>query len=286
MSQVDQFESAFRSAIRPIYEPHSIEFSKILIITDLSAESSEVFGKAVRKSLTPVLPATNAPEFSHLDKGSYDSTATLLEQVQTIRPNLIVTYRNLDTEDWCYQNSMGSRLDTLIHQAEPPVLVVPHPKATTENYGLKGNTRVMAVTDHLTGDHQLIDYAARFVDTKGRLILVHLEDQTTFDRYMEAISKITTIDTEHARSQIHSQLLKDPHDYISSCRDRLRSLTPTIQVDEIVEFADGYDQFRRHIDQQSVELLVIKGIDHQQPGIHGLADRLINETRKIPVLVV
>ncbi len=287
MSQVDQFESAFRSAIRPVYEPHGIELHKILTITDLPSEEAEGFEQSVQQYLMPITSDGSAPSFGRLDDGSYDSTASLLTQVAELNPKLIVTYRNLNTDDWRYQNSMGSRLDTLIHQTEIPILVLPHPKAQgTKGFSLSKNERVIAVTDHLTGDHTLIDYAAAFVEPNGRLILVHLEDQITFDRYLEAISKITTIDTEHARSQIHSQLLKDPHDYISSCRERLKSSTPSVQVEERVGFAEGFDQFQDHIQRENSNLLVIKVIDHQQPGIHGLADRLINETRHIPVLVV
>ena len=103
---------------------------------------------------------------------------------------------------------------------------------------------------------------------------------------MEAISKITTIDTENARSQIHSQLLKDPHDFITSCRERLKVSNPSINVAEIVEFAEGFDPFRDHIHRENSNLLVIRAVDHDNPGIHGLADRLINQTRHIPVLVV
>lgn len=287
MSQVDQFESAFRSAIRPVYEPHDTELHQILTITDLSSEAAERFEKSIQHYLNRLNTTASQPRFSRLDEGSYDSTASLLTQVAALKPNLIVTYRNLNTEDWRYQNSMGSRLDTLIHQTEIPILVLPHPKAQdSEAFSLPKNERVIVVTDHLTGDHTLIDYAATFVEPDGRLILVHLEDQTTFDRYMDAISKITTIDTEQAQSQIYSQLLKEPHVYISSCRDRLKDSIPSLQVDEIVEFGEGFDQFRDHIRRENANLLVIKGVNHQQPGIHGLADRLINETRYIPVLVV
>ena len=287
MSHVDQFESAFRSAIRPVYQPHEIELSCVLTISDLSTEDGSAFADANKVYLKSLLTTENKIRWEDLGKGSYDSTATLLEKVQGIKPSLIVTYRNLDTDDWQFQNSVGSRLDTLINQTGFPVLVVPHPKTShSTDYRHTRNSNVIAITDHLTDDHTLIDFAAAFVDTPGSMVLAHLEDKNTFDRYLEAISRITTIDTDDAAEKIRDQLLKDPMAYIQSCRERLQSSRPQIEVRDIVEFADDISRFKSHIQAQSANLLVMRGIDHDQPGIHGIAQRLINEIRQIPVLVV
>ena len=287
MSHVDQFESAFRSAIRPVYQPHAIDLNCVLTISDLPREAAAGFVDRGKRYLASIFPQRNQIRWEELGRDSYDSTATLLARVQSIDPSLIVTYRNLDTEDWQFQNSMGSRLDTLINQTRYPVLVTPHPKTNlSPDHGLSRTSIVIAITDHLTDDHTLIDYAAAFVNAPGSLVLAHLEDKNTFDRYLEAISRITTIDTEDAALKIRDQLLKDPMAYVQSCRERLLTTSPQIKVREIVEFADGISNFKAHIAAQSANLLVMKGIDHDQPGIHGIAQRLINETRQIPVLVV
>ena len=52
--------------------------------------------------------------------------------------------------------------------------------------------------------------------------LTHVEDQLTFDRYIEVISKIPTIDTDEARESMHEQLLKEARDYIEGCAEALR----------------------------------------------------------------
>ena len=287
MSQVDQFESAFRSAIRPTYQPHSIKFKRALLVTDLSQEDAKALENAVQPYLQSLAPKRVLIEWDCLTKESFDSTASLLKRVETLRPDLICTYRNLNTDDWHYQNSVGSRLDTLINQTTTPVLVIPHPRANNEGaYSLKRNDTVVAITDHLTEDHQLIDYSAAFSNRPGKLVLVHLEDQLTFDRYLEAISRITTIDTENARQQLTSQLLKAPVAFVQSCRERLHEANSGLEVMEIVEFAKSIGRFKDIIREREADLLVMKGIDHNQPGIHGLAQRLINETRQIPVLVI
>jgi nucleotide-binding universal stress UspA family protein len=285
MSHVDQFESAFRSAIRPIYQPHAITLRRVLVVTDLSPEEAKVLEQSVQEYLHGLSPTGFSIEWDCLTNESFDSTASLLSKVETLSPDLICTYRNLNTADWRYENSIGSRLDTLINQSTIPVLVIPHPKPNTENiYTLNRNKTVVAITDHLTDDHQLIDYSSAFLERPGKLVLVHLEDQLTFDRYLDAISRITTIDTENARQQLASQLLKGPEAFVQSCRERLAN--SGIDVTKIVEFANGIDRFKETIHELETDLLVMKGIDHDQTGIHGLAQRLINETRRIPILVI
>ena len=93
---------------------------------------------------------------------------------------------------------------------------------------------VMAMTDHLTGDHRLVNFAAHFTEAEGTLSLSHVEDDTTFARYMEAISKISTIDTDTARQEIRARLLKDPSDYIETCREGLAKSAPTLTVESVV----------------------------------------------------
>ena len=77
------------------------------------------------------------------------------------------------------------------------------------------------MTDHVSGDSRLVDYAVRFTTREGTLILAQVEDDGVFERYMEAISKISSIDTDGARQELLSRLLKDSADYIESCRTAL-----------------------------------------------------------------
>ena len=77
----------------------------------------------------------------------------------------------------------------------------------------------MAITDHLSGDHHLVSFAAQLTEPNGTLWLAHVEDETSFERFIETISKIPTIETETARESILEQLMKEPRDYVASCRE-------------------------------------------------------------------
>ena len=76
--------------------------------------------------------------------------------------------------------------------------------------------RVMAITDHLAGDHRLVNYAAAVTPAAGCLYLTHVEDKGAFQRYGKTIGKIPEIETEKAQEQILNQLLKEPREYIGS----------------------------------------------------------------------
>lgn len=286
MSNVDQFESAFRSAIRPTYEPHSISLKRVLWVTDLNEGETAAYIERHQSSL-PNHALESRNQWQQLSEKDYRTTGELLEQVDQQRPDVICTYRNLNTEDWQFELSIGSRLDTLVSKSPYPVLVLPHPATSPQPAAnANGNATVIALTDHLTEDHKLIDYSVSFLARPGSLVLVHLEDQDTFDRYLSAIGHITTIDTTNAEETLRHQLLKEPHTFISTCRERLADSEPQIQVKEIVEFARGIQPFHQHINNEAADLVVINGIDHDQPGIHGLAQRLMNETRQRPIPVL
>lgn len=287
MSQVDQFESAFRSAIRPVYEPQSVRLAKILLVTDLPESETVELASALKPYFNRLSAVPSATEWQHLPQGSVDSTAQLLKQVETIQPDLICTYRNLNTDDWRYQKSIGSRLDTLISHSKPPILIIPHPESGhADEHALRQSKIVLAITDHLSVEQQLIDYATAFLEQDGELVLTHLEDEHDFNRYLDAISKIETIDTDLAARELAVQLLKEPKAFVVSCRDRLGKLRPDITVTDVVKFAPNIDCFRDLVREKTADLLVLHGFDHREPGIHGLAHVLINETRQIPILVI
>ena len=287
MSNVDQFESAFRSAIRPVYEPQSVRLAKILLVTDLSEAETIELERALKPYFSRLSVVHDSTSWQHLCQDSVDSTAQLLEQVEALQPDLICTYRNLNTNDWRYQKSIGSRLDTLISHANRPILIIPHPESGhAAEHALQQSKIVLAITDHLSAEQQLIDFAIAFIEPDGELVLTHLEDENDFNRYLDAISKIETIDTELATRELAAQLLKGPKAFVNSCRDRLSTLRPDVTVTDVVRFAPNIDCFRDLVREKTADLLVLNGYDHREPGIHGLAQVLINETRQIPTLVI
>ncbi len=280
MTRVDQFESVFRSAIKETYHPQTRSFDNILIITDLNEAAAEAYSQQIRVLLGAALEAA---QFKAIAGREFQTAKDLLDLCEAQKPDLICTYRCLHSSGWRYPHSLGEHLDVLLQKTATPVLVLPHPDETAKPASIK---TVMAITDHLTSDHALIDHALAMTPHQGTLFLAHIEDEVSFNRMIQAISKIPSIDTDEATSRIRKQLLKEPRDYIASCRKILEKRHSDIRVEEIIAFGRKLDQFQAHIKDHNIHLLVMNTKDQDQQAMHGLAYPLAVELRNLPLLML
>ena len=284
MTKVDQFESAFRAADKPVFEFLQPVVERALVVTDLRGAGATAFRDQVRDFLTVL---GNGVQWDLDDGDSVDTIEALLKRVNERKPDLICTYRNLHSEAWRWPYSLGEYLDVLTQIVACPVLVLPHPQAEcARNHTLQGTDIVMAVTTHLAGDGSLVNNAAGFTNDGGTLWLAHVEDEQGFGRLIDAISKIDAIDTDTARERILAQMLKEPRDYIGSCKEVIVTHRPTVRVEEIVTVGSRLTEFRRLIDKYTVDLLVMHTKDQDQSAMHGLAYPLAVELREIPMLLL
>jgi hypothetical protein len=258
----------------------------LLVVTDLSQADADAFAGPIASFLEST-SLCNAPSLRAIGGDAFSNTAELLEQVNTSGADLICTYRNLHSEAWRYPHSLGEYLDVLLQRADAPVLLLPHPLADfAADHALQNTEVVMAVTDHLEQDHRLVNYAASLVQAGGTLCLAHVECRQTFDRYLDAISKIPTIDTDAARRHLSEQLLKDARTYIDSCAERLSQSDLELRVATMVDFGDHLADYRRYLEEFRVDLLVMNTKDEDQLAMHGLAYPLAVELRQIPLLML
>ncbi len=284
MTQVDQYESLFRSAIHDIYEYELVDIRSVLVVTDLEGDPAKEYLKTIQRFLN--IFGTSV-KWTNLNRGDFKNTQEVLEKIEELKPDLICSYRNLFSEDWRYKNSLGSYLDVLVQKSAAPVLVLPHPEAGYKHdHAFENTDRVMALTDHLSGDHTLINYAVRFVPTDGKVFLTHIEDETVFERYMDAISKIPAIDTDEANKQISQQLLKAPEQFILSCRQVLKDNNLPVEVENVVRFGHHLADYKELIAEHEIDLLVMNTKHEDQLAMHGLVYPLAVELREIPLLLL
>jgi len=286
MTRVDQFESVFRSATRTVFQPKAVEIDSVLVVCDGEGSAAEEFA-ARSRSFLGILDQRENLRWVTVQGNEVRTVPELLDRVETDRPGLICTHRHLHSESWRWPYTLGEYVDVLTQATTTPVLVIPHP-GRPEFQELAGRRprSVMAMTNHLTGDHRLVNYAAHITQPGGRLLLSHVEDDLIFERYMEAISKISTITTDVARAEIMARLLKDPEDYINSCREGLARSAPGLTVEAMVTSGHHIRAYRHLIEEHEVDLLVMNTKDEDQLAMHGLAYPLAIELRAIPLLML
>ena len=286
MTRIDQFESVFKSADKPVfrYEPFSV--GSPMVLTDLDAEAAESFAVLAGK----YVGAGGSREISaqRVIKGADFSTVEeCLELIAVGKPDLICTYRGLHSDCWRWGQSLGSYVEVLTQTVSVPVLVFPHPAAAeTISAAEAGCRHVMAMTDHLAGDICLVNAALFFTPAQGTLHLTNLEDQQVFERYMEAIDKIPSIDSAAARDSVLAQILKEARDYIQSCRTVVEEQELDVEIQETVELGLHVADYKRLAAARDVDLLVMNTKDSGQLAMHGLAYELAVELNDIPLLLL
>ncbi len=284
MTKLDTFESVFRSADKPVYAYGHIEFGRVLVVTDSSdAEAAPLLGQV--RSLLSVLGQDL--DWIHLAGAEFASVGSLLERVEGATPDLVVTYRHLHSNAWQWPHGLGEYLDVLTQATDVPVLVLPHPEAARAlAHALSNTDCVMAITDHLTADARLVDYALRFTAPSGTCWLTHIESQRHLDRFQAAVEKIPEIETDDVRRLVEAQLLKQARDYIESCRAVIDAQGVAVQIEEIVGMGDRVEEYRRLVEDHRVDLLVLNTLDGDQLAMHGQAYPLAVELRGIPLLML
>ncbi len=284
MTKVDQFESVFRSAAKTPFEYRRVEVESVLVVSDRIGDEARGFGARVRSFLS-VLERGENVRWRVAGGGEYASVPELLGVVEEERPGLICTYRHLKSDSWRWPYTLGEYVDVLTQVTTTPVLVMPHPESPPGRAPVNTDV-VMAMTDALDGDHRLVNWAARFTETGGRLILANVEDEAAFERFIAAVAKIPSIDTAAARAEILERLTRDARDYMASCARALAREGVPVTVEEVVTAGRRLAEYRRLVDEMEVDLLVMNTKDEEQLAMHGLAYPLAIELRSLPLLLL
>ena len=285
MTNLDQFESEFRAAARTPYEYAPISLSHGMLITDMAEPDAELQANLAR--FLGVGRDGKPIELEHVPIDATCNVRELLAIVEEKKAELLVTYRNLHSDAWSWPHSLGDAVDVLTQITDVPVLLIPNPKEDTD-YGeqLQNTDVVMAITDHLAGDHRLVNYAVALTQPGGKLVLSHVEDDATLKHTIEAISKIPDIDTETVAEKLPRQLLKDPLDYAHSCQEVLQKSSLNVTVEHSVTLGHRLKDHLQLVQQHEVDLLVLNTKDDDQLAMHGLAYPLAVELRKTPLLML
>lgn len=281
MVDLDQIESQFRASIKTLPEFERPEVKAGLIVTDLPGPDAGNFADKI-KAFLKVLGDLN---WKVIGKDDYSSVSGVLKQVEDHKPDLIVTYRHLfESEDLPY--SLGTYAEMLTQATSTPVLLCPKPSHSLIDKALENTDRIMVVTDRIIGDSKLLNWGLLLVEDGGRLRLTHVEDDATFERYIEVIGKIPGIDTEFAKKAIEKRLIEDASAYIEAVIEGVKLARPKVQMVSTVRMGHAASSYKSLVEEQETDILVFNTKDEDQLAMHGIAYSLAVELLDRPLLML
>ncbi len=284
MPNIDEFESAFRAADKVSYRYVPPTVRRVLAIGDLAGTELEDWVDAGRRLLAALDPTV---EWVVRGANSWTGVEGVLRLVEESAPDLVVSYRNLNSDAWRWAYSLGVYLNALTRGTTIPVLVTPNPRAYPAMSWQHSRTdSVMVVNDSLTGDDALVSWGASITRAGGRLHLTHMEHDEIFARYMNAISKIPEIDTETAHQTLMAHLLKEPTEYIESAAAALAEAGLEIEVLKHVQQGHRVRDYRALVEEYEVDVLVFPTLEEDHLALHGVAYSLAVELISTPLLMV
>lgn len=286
MTRIDQFESVFRSADKPLFRYEPFVIASAMVLTDQEDEAAGAFSALAGKYLGASEDG-DPPSLQLVPGSDFASIEECLGIIDRAEPDLVCTYRGLHSECWRWGHSLGSYVEVLTQGVSVPVLVFPHPKSKEAlSADAAECTRVMAMTDHLAGDSRLVNAALFFTPAGGTLHLANFEDRQVFERYIAAIEKIPSIDSDQARVDLLARLLGEAEDYIQSCRRAVESQGDEVEISQTVDLGMHVDAYRQLVRSNGVELLVMNTKEEGQLAMHGLAYALAVELKETPLLLL
>ena len=283
--RIDEFESIFRSADKPIFHFEPPEVGKILLMSDLSGREAQTFEERLRQFVESGEPGGTI-EWESVHGEEPDTRDELLKIVEAHAPDLIVTHRNLHDNINDPHFGLGVYVEVLTQSAGVPVMVVPRLWDEAFEKATEKLEDVMLVTDHLAGNERLINWAVHFVNNSGILFFTDVESQVVFERYMTVISHIPGIETEFAEQEIRRALLEEAEDYIQRCQEMLAKVKPNLQTEAIVTMGYPLSTYRDMLKQYHHEMLVMDSKDEKQIAMRGLVYAMAVEFSDIAMLLI
>ncbi|NCG22482.1 MAG: hypothetical protein GWP91_25990 [Rhodobacterales bacterium] len=287
--KLDIFASMFRSAVHDPFEWAPPQLRRVTVVSDAGPEATSQ-AVAHAKRLLSTIDSAGELSWTVLDQthwvdGPSAPIPTLLEQLAASPADLIVTWRHLLGSVRDLKWTLGSVVDTLTQASDTPVLLLPNPGG--EHIAAMIDTqKVMVVTNHLEGDHRLVNWGVHMTHKTGTLTLAHVEDDATIDRVLNAIGKLPHLNSDVARIALPAKLLQGATDYINSVTSVLHDHQIQETVVPLVKLGHALTDYCALIEEHNVDLLIFNSKDTSQNAMQGMAHALAVEIRDRPLLLL
>jgi len=283
VDHIDEFESMFRRAERDLFQLVDIPIESVVVISDGDQHDAQSTIDTVKGFVTRLDKVSN---WRMITGNQFRTVAELLEILDQHQTDLVITHRHLHEDSFVPQHSLGVYLDVLTQTTSIPVLVMPGSAARPASVAERVCDRVMVVADHISGDNRLINYGVRMCREGGSIWLCHVEDNATFERYMQAIARIPEIDSDDARILIENQLMKDAQEFIDGCIAVINNEGPNITVQSHVGRGHHLQDYRQLLQDNDADLLILNTKDDDQLAMHGRAYSISVELTDVAMLLL
>ncbi|MCG8419044.1 MAG: universal stress protein [Proteobacteria bacterium] len=283
--KLDDFESLFRSSVKARFHLDSPRMESVVLLTDLPADQAESLESTARRFLSASL-AVDKLAWRTTCEGEFGRVREMVSLLDKERPDLVISYRHLLGRDKDLLHSLGSFIDTVTQVTEFPVLLLPPLGHSNFEQRMARLETVLVATDHIIGDERLINWGLFMCPEHGTVVLAHVEDDTTFQRYMDIIAMIPDANTETTVERIKKKLLGRPADYIGSIAEALESAHIDEKVVPIVTMGRALSDYQRIVEEHNVDLIVLNTKDESQLAMHGMAYAISVELHDRPLLLL
>ena len=283
MEKLDEFASMFKRAQREPFRYEAPPLNTIVLVTQNDAEHAQQLQTRTTTFLTVL---QSAREWHFVTGEQFHNVGELIDRLDGLGPDLVITQRHLDEESLVPQHSLGVYVDVLTQVMRPPVLLLPGEAYDLPELPQRPSRNVMVVTDHISGENRLINHGVAWADGRGEVWLCHVEDDAVFDRYIDAISRIPEIDTEEARVLLQRQLSKDASDFIETCLGEVKPRNPEIRFHCSIGMGHLLKEYRQLVESHDIDLLVFHTKDEDQLAMHGIGYALSVELNQRCLLLL
>ena len=278
--RLDDFESVFRSALKPQFERERVQLETVVHVSDQCTSDSEAEAQAVRGFLSAIDTGGHCALVS-LSRDDWGSAQDLLQKIAELNPQLVVCQRHLGDPDTDLAYTLGSVVDILTQANEVPLLLLPVPGSP-----LLTSVRTMVVTDHLTQDAHLVNWGVHMTPDHGVLHLAHIEDEARFEHFAHAMRRVPGVDTAPTLARLKEKLLGMPRDYVHAVQRTLQQENVQEQVVPVVQFGEPLSLYPSLLAEHRVGLLICTTKDPGQQAMASLAHALAVTLRHLPLLLV
>ena len=263
---LDVFESMFNRSVKHHYEFQPVKLNSLMIIAESDhLNSLDEFGSKY---------CENRAKYKYTSDFSWSDLLNTLEET---KPDLLLMQRQLGIPSGL-KFSLGPILISLSQELEIPILILP-----TDYKGFEIRN-VLAGFDHQIDNSHLVNHSLILKKEMERLVLVHVEEESVFNYYVDAIAKIPGINTDYARTAIEETILNLAGDFFKNVKDNLND--ESFKVYEYCKLGDVVNEYKEIISEHSIDLMVFEAQDDSKLAMHSLGQSLAIQFPQLATLLV